>query len=175
MTTPSSIGHHSAPTHPSYPSGPSPFSPSGPSGSDENDLIYGLLPPREGEYYHSHHHGPTQSAPVIHITPSAPGNYQPRPTYLPTADPHLPQPFARPTSSYLPENPHSPPPHNSYPDAIIRNTSNGWFYGVPPGSALRAHIQNIDLVPTHDRALSPSEALRLDEERDARHHRTSHQ
>jgi hypothetical protein len=71
-----------------------------------------------------------------------------------------------------PGNYHHP---NRYPvDAIIKNTSNGWFYGVPPGSAVRAHIQNIDLVPSHDRALSPSEALQRDEERDARHHRHSH-
>lgn len=42
------------------------------------------------------------------------------------------------------------------------------------GGVFRAHIQSIDLVPAHERALSPSEALRIDEERDAHHNQHSH-
>lgn len=36
------------------------------------------------------------------------------------------------------------------------------FYKNILGATVRAHIQNIDLVPVRDRAPSPSEALRAD-------------
>lgn len=221
VTTPSSIGNHypAASQIQSLPSGgPSPLSPSGPSGSGENDLIYGLLPPKEEENFFNPP-SPTQAS-VIHITPAAPQlfsptTFRPTPTYLPTAEaqspyshnnyqhPPHPHPTHSPIQDYGPthnsiqafgpaQSPvqafgpthgpvqafgptqHPPPPEYYSPVAVIKNTSNGWFYGIPPGSALRAHIQNIDLVPSHDRALSPSEALRLDEERDAHHRRLSH-
>lgn len=143
-----------------YPRGPSPFSPSaptGPSGSGEADLVFGLLPPRVETLWSPH---PTSSGPAdVHITPSA---YYPTPTptYLPTSNGENSPPHQHPNQHEYPENP---------------NTYDGWFYSQRDSkkSGLRAHIQNIDLVPLHDRALSPSEALRLDEERDAQHHRNS--
>jgi Insect cuticle protein len=189
VTTPSSIGgidrNFVTPTSASLPSGgPSPLAPSGPSGSSgELDTIYGLLPPKEDNFYTKQYippSHPTPSGPVhIHITPppQPPSIYyappSPTPTYLPTAESHQPHPYAPSGPEHYPEqNYHHQ--HQAPVDAVIKNTSNGWFYGVPPGSSLRAHIQNIDLVPTHDRALSPSEALRRDEERDARQHRNHH-
>ena len=47
-----------------------------------------------------------------------------------------------------------------YGDArtIIKNVGTKYF-SLPPGHAVRAHIQNIDLIPYGDRKLSPSEAL----------------
>lgn len=246
VTTPSTIGNHYPPASPiqNLPSGgPSPLSPSGPSGSGENDLIYGLLPPKEEENFYV---PPSPTPGVVHITPASPqhfspSTFRPTPTYLPTAEAQSPyshnnyqhpsHPTHSPIHNYGPTHnsieafgpTHSPvqafgpthapahafgpthgpvqafgptqgplqaygpthapvqafgptqhPPPPEYYSPVIKNTSNGWFYGVPPGSALRAHIQNIDLVPTHDRALSPSEALRLDEERDAHHRRLSH-
>ncbi|KAH8302109.1 hypothetical protein KR044_002788 [Drosophila immigrans] len=46
---------------------------------------------------------------------------------------------------------------------IIRNVGK-WYVGLPPGQSVRAHVQNIDLVPLGGRVnLSPSEALRQDE------------
>jgi hypothetical protein len=132
---------------------------------------------------HYHHSGPGH----IHITPAphhsssghisisppspTPTVFYPTPTYLPTAEEHSqpqsPHPFV-PSTQNPALNFQNP---NRYPvDAVIKNTGNGWFYGIPPGSAVRAHIQNIDL--SQDRALSPSEALRRDEERDSRHHRS---
>ena len=42
------------------------------------------------------------------------------------------------------------------------------------GGVFRAHIQSIDLVPAHERAPSPSEALRIDEERDHHNHHNQH-
>lgn len=242
VTTPSSIGgvdpYGSPATFPS--GGPSPLAPSGPE-SGENDLIYGLLPPKEEDFYSNHFPAPS-STPInnhiIHITPPSvnPTVFYPAPTYLPTAESPLPYPhphpspvnnfhpnqhqnnypqhqehqqfpqphpspspyphpspspyphpssnsYHHPSPSPYPHPSPSPYPHpspSSYPhpspspypgDGVVKNTSTGWFYGIPPGSALRAHIQNIDLVPTHDRALSPSEALQLDEERDAHNHR----
>lgn len=225
ISTPSSSGgidrHHPQSTVSTFPSGgPSPLAPSAPTGSGENDIIYGLLPPREG-HFHSHPPPPLptpSSAPLVHITPSPsptihitpsypppfhvttqqphpsppihitpsyppPALFYPAPTYLPTAEEQSPRPFSSPgipgppyQAPGIPGPPYQVhPTANRYPvDAVIKNTSNGWFYGIPPGAAVRAHIQNIDLVPNHDRALSPSEALRLDEERDAILHRNSH-
>lgn len=117
-----------------------------------------------------HHSGSGQ----IHISPPPPSPtvFRPTPTYLPTAEghshPQSPHHYVHSTQS--PAGNFQNPNHHPV-EAVIKNTSNGWFYGIPPGSAVRAHIQNIDLVPTHDRALSPSEALQRDEERDSRHHR----
>lgn len=251
ISTPSSSGgidrHLAQSTSPTFPSGgPSPLAPSAPTGSGENDIIYGLLPPKEGNFFGQPSPTPSSAplvhitpspSPTVHITPSYPTHIQgpthpphiqiphhpthvqitpsqppplfyPAPTYLPTAEEQSPRPFSSPAAIQGPPYPVHPtanrypidinrfpvgangyqvdPNHyqvdpnrypadpNRYPvDAVIKNTSNGWFYGIPPGAAVRAHIQNIDLVPTHDRALSPSEALRLDEERDA-HHRNSH-
>ncbi|XP_017957065.1 uncharacterized protein LOC108651709 [Drosophila navojoa] len=46
---------------------------------------------------------------------------------------------------------------------IIRNVGK-WYVGLPPGQSVRAHVQNIDILPLGGRvALSPSEALRQDE------------
>lgn len=46
---------------------------------------------------------------------------------------------------------------------VIRNVGK-WYVGLPPGQSVRAHVQNIDLVPLGGRvSLSPSEALRQDE------------
>lgn len=241
VTTPSSIGGvdpYASPTPATFSSGgPSPLSPSGPTGSGENDLIYGLLPPKEEDFYSNHFHAPS-STPVnphiIHITPPSvtATPFYPTPTYLPTAASPFSHPYPQPSPAFnqhpnqhhqnpnhYPQHqehqqfphpspspypgervepqqfphpypspspypgdgvehqrfPHPHPSPSPYPgDGVVKNTSSGWFYGIPPGSALRAHIQNIDLVPTHDRALSPSEALQLDEERDAQHHRRPH-
>lgn len=202
ISTPSTVGgidrNYVTPTVPTLPSGgPSPLAPSGPTANESPDIIYGLLPPKEDTFYSQQYIPPTPSGPaqlhltpnphadhgVVHITPApyptrispspTPTVFYPTPTYLPTAEgpsqSQSPRPFSLPTPD--PGNYHQP---SHYPDAIIKNTSNGWFYGVPPGSSVRAHIQNIDLVPTHDRALSPGEALQRDEERDARHHQHHH-
>ncbi|XP_030080782.1 RNA-binding protein cabeza [Drosophila hydei] len=46
---------------------------------------------------------------------------------------------------------------------IIRNVGK-WYVGLPPGQSVRAHVQNIDILPLGGRiTLSPSEALRQDE------------
>lgn len=47
---------------------------------------------------------------------------------------------------------------------LIKNAGN-WFVGLPPGSAVRAHVQSIDLLPLGGRPPSPSDALRRDEQR----------
>ncbi|XP_055608911.1 uncharacterized protein LOC129756152 [Uranotaenia lowii] len=44
---------------------------------------------------------------------------------------------------------------------IIKNVGD-WYVGLAPGASVRAHIQNIDLLPYGGRAPSPSEALRRD-------------
>lgn len=44
---------------------------------------------------------------------------------------------------------------------VIKNVGQSHF-GIPPGQAVRAHIQNIDLTSFGDRILSPSEALEKD-------------
>lgn len=46
---------------------------------------------------------------------------------------------------------------------IIKNIGK-WYVGLPPGHSVRAHVQNIDILPLHGRrVLSPSEALLQDE------------
>lgn len=46
---------------------------------------------------------------------------------------------------------------------VIQNVGK-WYIGLPPGHSVRAHVQNIDLVPLGGRRIpSPSEALRQDE------------
>lgn len=46
---------------------------------------------------------------------------------------------------------------------IIKNVGN-WYIGLTPGQSVRAHVQNIDLLPLGGRRIpSPSEALRQDE------------
>ncbi|XP_017080217.1 fibroin heavy chain [Drosophila eugracilis] len=46
---------------------------------------------------------------------------------------------------------------------VIKNVGK-WYVGLPPGQSVRAHVQNIDIVPLGGRiGLSPSEALRQDE------------
>lgn len=185
--------------------GPSPLSPSGTSSESHNDLIYGLLPPKEEAYFTKQYIPPTPTIPTeVHITPALH-------TYLPTHSPPLPPPTLSippslvyqtpnylptnpsPSPSYLPTSPsQSPysyiptvptiaanyqtiPPQSIVGDAPVRNNAQ-WFYGLAPGAGKRAHIQNIDLVPYHERALSPSEALRRDEEREAYHrHQRHHQ
>ncbi|XP_033160297.1 fibroin heavy chain [Drosophila mauritiana] len=46
---------------------------------------------------------------------------------------------------------------------VIKNVGK-WYVGLPPGQSVRAHVQNIDIIPLGGRiGLSPSEALRQDE------------
>ncbi|XP_055911908.1 uncharacterized protein LOC129945949 [Eupeodes corollae] len=45
---------------------------------------------------------------------------------------------------------------------LIKNVGK-WYIGLPPGQSVRAHVQNIDILPIGGRTLSPSEALRRDE------------
>lgn len=47
---------------------------------------------------------------------------------------------------------------------IVKNVGN-WYVGLPPGAAVRAHVQNIDLLPLGNRPISPGDALRQDEQR----------
>ncbi|ETN64936.1 hypothetical protein AND_003298 [Anopheles darlingi] len=44
---------------------------------------------------------------------------------------------------------------------IIKNVGD-WYVGLAPGASVRAHIQNIDLLPYGGRAPSPGDALRRD-------------
>lgn len=176
-------------------SGPSPLSPSAHSSSSSssteegNDIIFGLLPPKEDPYYTKQYIPPTQSIPQeIHITPAS-HNYIPThvpppppptlsippsiiyqtPHYIPTHPPPSPYPHSYiPTVPTIAANYHTIPPQSVVGDAPVRNNAQ-WFYGIAPGSSKRAHIQNIDLVPYNERALSPSEALRRDEEREVYH------
>jgi hypothetical protein len=195
VSTPSTIGginrqHGPVPTvsTSAYPSGPNPLSPSAPSssGSHEDGLIYGLLPPREEHFFTKQYVPPTPTVPSeVHITPpihhpthrlSSPSSvaastpfFYPTQSYLPT---DAPSPY-----SYVPTQPtiaHQIAPHPetvifnpSAPSVGVGTASSGWFYGLAPGAGKRAHIQNIDLITAHERALSPSEALRRDEEREA--------
>lgn len=50
-------------------------------------------------------------------------------------------------------------------DSTIVTNVGQWYVGLPPGSAVRAHVQNIDLLPVGGRPPSPGEALRKDEKR----------
>lgn len=50
-------------------------------------------------------------------------------------------------------------------DSTIVTNVGKWYVGLPPGTAVRAHVQNIDLLPLGGRSQSPSEALRKDEHR----------
>lgn len=219
VSTPSTIGdiNHSHVVTPTvstpcqqcqhYPSGgPSPLAPSGPSSSsshEDNEIIYGLLPPREEPLYTKQYIPPTPTVPTeVHITPAhhhhqhhiSPPSAAPTPFFYPTQNylpTDQPSPYSYlPTQPTLPSNypsqtalsPNYPPqptyssnyqqiPAHSAPDSAAyhpstgNDASSGWFYGLAPGAGKRAHIQNIDLI--QERALSPSEALRRDEEREA--------
>ena len=152
VTTPSALGGIDRDYSSFQNAGPSPFSPSGHSGpsAPDADLVYGLLPPKQETLWASTPLEPTPLKPeYINISPSN-SHIKPTPTYLPTG--------------YGPQ--HSSDGHEN---------SSGWFVNKSGSnrSGLRAHIQNIDLIPLHDRALSPSEALRLDEERDEQYHKNS--
>lgn len=46
-----------------------------------------------------------------------------------------------------------------------RGNTGDWYVGLPPGSAVRAHIQSIDLLPLGGRPPSSSDALRRDKQR----------
>ncbi|KAG5678108.1 hypothetical protein PVAND_007809 [Polypedilum vanderplanki] len=200
ISTPSSIGdinrHGIAPTvsTSAYPSasGPNPISPSGPDSSNEDALIYGLLPPKEEAYHTKQYVPPTPTIPSeVHITPAVH-----HPTHRLPLPPSVASPttFFYPTQGYLPTESSSSSPYSyiptqptiapsyqigPHPDAVHFNpsapqspvnagtASSGWFFGLAPGAGKRAHIQNIDLIAAHERALSPSEALRRDEEREA--------
>lgn len=48
---------------------------------------------------------------------------------------------------------------------IIKNVGDD-YVGLPPGSAVRAHVQSIDLIPLGERAPSPADALRRESEDD---------
>lgn len=54
--------------------------------------------------------------------------------------------------------------HRRQDSTLIKNAGD-WFVGLPPGSAVRAHVQSIDLLPLGGRPPSPSDALRRDEQR----------
>uniref|UniRef100_A0A182RI83 Uncharacterized protein n=1 Tax=Anopheles funestus TaxID=62324 RepID=A0A182RI83_ANOFN len=50
---------------------------------------------------------------------------------------------------------------------IIKNVGD-WYVGLAPGASVRAHIQNIDLLPYGGRAPSPGDALRRDTQAQAK-------
>lgn len=50
---------------------------------------------------------------------------------------------------------------------VITNSGDTYF-GIAPGASARAHVQNIDLKPWGEEAISPGEALRRDERRSQR-------
>ncbi|XP_017486755.1 PREDICTED: uncharacterized protein LOC108375170 [Rhagoletis zephyria] len=53
--------------------------------------------------------------------------------------------------------------HRHRDSTVIKNVGK-WYIGLPPGHSVRAHVQNIDLLPLGGRRVpSPSEALRQDE------------
>lgn len=54
--------------------------------------------------------------------------------------------------------------HHRQDSTLIKNAGE-WYVGLPPGSAVRAHVQSIDLLPLGGRPPSPSDALRRDEQR----------
>lgn len=54
--------------------------------------------------------------------------------------------------------------HHRQDSTLIKNAGD-WYVGLPPGSAVRAHVQSIDLLPLGGRPPSPSDALRRDEQR----------
>lgn len=54
--------------------------------------------------------------------------------------------------------------HYRQDSTLIKNAGD-WYVGLPPGSAVRAHVQSIDLLPLGGRPPSPSDALRRDEQR----------
>lgn len=57
------------------------------------------------------------------------------------------------------------PARDRFASTIITNSGDK-FFGIPPGTSARAHVQNIDLRPFgEDAALTPAEALRRDERR----------
>lgn len=205
VSTPSSIGdiNRQQPSIPTaatpcqqcqlYPSGgPSPLSPSAPSGSshEENDVIFGLLPPREESFFSKQFIPAVPTVQTeVHITPAihhvtsqSPTSFlYPTQTYLPTSSPSPYLPTQSTLSSNYPPQPTLSSNYQQIPEEAFNPSANsassGWFYGLAPGAGKRAHIQNIDLV--QERALSPSEALRRDEEREAYHahpeHRQTHQ
>uniref|UniRef100_A0A182JYI4 Uncharacterized protein n=1 Tax=Anopheles christyi TaxID=43041 RepID=A0A182JYI4_9DIPT len=54
---------------------------------------------------------------------------------------------------------------------IIKNVGD-WYVGLAPGASVRAHIQNIDLLPYGGRAPSPGDALRRDTQAQAKSDRS---
>lgn len=54
---------------------------------------------------------------------------------------------------------------NHRQDSTLIKNAGDWYVGLPPGSAVRAHVQSIDLLPLGGRPPSPSDALRRDEQR----------
>lgn len=51
-------------------------------------------------------------------------------------------------------------------DSTLLKNVGDYYVGLPPGGIVRAHVQNIDLLPLGNRAPSPSDALRKDTEQD---------
>lgn len=51
-------------------------------------------------------------------------------------------------------------------DSTLLKNVGDYYVGLPPGGVVRAHVQNIDLLPLGNRAPSPSDALRKDTEQD---------
>ncbi|XP_075161339.1 cuticular protein 73D [Haematobia irritans] len=53
---------------------------------------------------------------------------------------------------------------NQHRDSTLIKNVGKWYIGLPPGQSVRAHVQNIDILPLGGRRVqSPSEALRQDE------------
>ncbi|CAO1313158.1 unnamed protein product [Diamesa hyperborea] len=165
LTKPTGIDrNYITPTVSTYPTGPA----TGPSQiPDNSNTIYGLLPPREDTPFSNQYVPPSSQSPTI----SAPTPYYQPPVYHTGPDSNSPfstnSLYQPPASEY-----YNPPTGQS--GTQIKNTGPDWYHGIPPGGVFRAHIQSIDLVPAHERALSPSEALRIDEERDAQQNQHSH-
>lgn len=54
----------------------------------------------------------------------------------------------------------------AHQDSTLISNVGDYYVGLPPGGIVRAHVQNIDLLPLGNRAPSPSDALRKDTEDD---------
>lgn len=54
--------------------------------------------------------------------------------------------------------------NNKAEDSTVLKNVGDYYVGLAPGAIVRAHVQNIDLLPLGNRAPSPSDALRKDSE-----------
>ncbi|XP_058463109.1 uncharacterized protein LOC131437646 isoform X2 [Malaya genurostris] len=135
-------------------------------GRPQDDSIIGLIPPKYD--YEQTEESPLSGPFDISISsgpsaPSGPG--------IPSYDESAPRTFNSndftnyPEVSYdrkkLEEDRKKDWRDFSKDSTIIKNVGD-WYVGLAPGASVRAHIQNIDLLPYGGRAPSPSEALRRD-------------